>query len=139
MSDLAERWLTFAREDLPMAEAALNQTIYNQACFHAQQCVEKSLKALIALRGQSTPRSHSIAELLALLSDKWLVDSADDLSDLDDYYISTRYPDALPGSLPEGLPGKGDAERAVAVAKRVLDQVANTIASEDKPPDDKAA
>ena len=138
MSDLAERWLMFAREDLPMAEAALSQKIYNQACFHAQQCVEKSLKALIALHGQRTPRSHSISELLALLPDKWLPDSADDLSDLDDYYIPTRYPDALPGSLPEGLPGKDDAERAVAVTRRVLEQVANIITSASEQEDEGA-
>ncbi len=134
MSSLAERWLTFAREDLPMAEAALTQKIYNQACFHAQQCVEKSLKALIALRGQSTPRSHSITELLALLPDKWLADSADDLSDLDDYYIPTRYPDALPGSLPEGLPEKDDAERAVALARKVLTHALDTVRLENEQP-----
>lgn len=28
MSDLADRWLMFAGEDMPMAEAALEQDIY---------------------------------------------------------------------------------------------------------------
>jgi len=39
---------------------------------------------------------------------------------MDQYYIPTRYPDALPGSFPEGLPGKEDAEEAVLLASRVM-------------------
>lgn len=45
MNERAERWLTFAREDLRMAELAMAETLWNQVCFHVQQCVEKILKA----------------------------------------------------------------------------------------------
>jgi HEPN domain-containing protein len=38
---------------------------------------------------------------------------------LDDYYIPTRYPDALPGVLPEGLPNRDDASRALGFAKEI--------------------
>jgi HEPN domain-containing protein len=131
MKELAERWLRFAQEDLPMADSALDQQIYNQTCFHAQQCVEKSLQALIALRGHNTPRSHSISELLAALPEPQFDDATDDLSDLDNYYIPTRYPDALPGSLPDGLPSQVDAEIAVALARRVLQHAASVINAED--------
>ena len=41
--------------------------------------------------------------------------------ELDDYYIPTRYPDALPGRLPEGLPKKEDAEEALAALEEVGD------------------
>jgi hypothetical protein len=34
-------WLCFAHEDLRVAEWAFSAETYNQACFHAQQCVEK--------------------------------------------------------------------------------------------------
>jgi HEPN domain-containing protein len=60
----ASRWLTFAREDLRVAELVLREGIYNQACFHAQQCVEKALKALIShSRASAPPKTHDITGL----------------------------------------------------------------------------
>ena len=49
MSGASERWLAFAREDLRMAELALSESIFNQVCFHAQQCVEKAIKGDFAI------------------------------------------------------------------------------------------
>jgi HEPN domain-containing protein len=46
---------------------------------------------------------------------------------LDRFYIPTRYPDALPGALPEGLPGTADAEEAVALARQVFAAVSQAI------------
>ena len=46
MSEARERWLAFAHEDLRVAEIALPEGLFNQVCFHSQQCVEKALKAL---------------------------------------------------------------------------------------------
>jgi HEPN domain-containing protein len=43
MNELPNHWLVFAREDLHVAELVFDKGIYNQACFHAQQCVEKAL------------------------------------------------------------------------------------------------
>ena len=40
-------WLRLADEDLAMAQLALDQGIYRQTCFHAQQAAEKALKALL--------------------------------------------------------------------------------------------
>jgi len=42
---------------------------------------------------------------------------------LDRFYLPTRYPDALPGNFPEGLPTRTDAEEALAVARQVLETV----------------
>jgi len=50
MKDEVKNWLDFAYEDLRMAELALKEKIYNQVCFHSEQCVEKVLKAII-IRG----------------------------------------------------------------------------------------
>jgi hypothetical protein len=51
------------------------------------------------------------------------MNTAGELEQIDIYYIPTRYPDALPGSLPEGLPGKGDAEGAISVARACWQKV----------------
>jgi HEPN domain-containing protein len=55
MNEALERWLAFAREDLRMAELALAEGIFNQACFHAQQCVEKVIKGWLEQQGQAPP------------------------------------------------------------------------------------
>ncbi len=47
MSEDISRWLIFAEEDLKVAEIVLREGLYNQACFHAQQCAEKALKAAL--------------------------------------------------------------------------------------------
>ena len=46
---------------------------------------------------------------------------------LDRFYIPTRYPDALPGSLPQGLPRQADAEQAPRVARQVFDAIAQIL------------
>jgi len=127
MNETAERWLAFAREDLRVAEVVLDEAIFNQACFHAQQCVEKALKSLLAHQSQTPPRIHAIADLLGLLPAEWFVELRDGLLRMDDYYIPTRYPDALPGSLPEGLPGRAEAEEAVNLAHRALERVSQLM------------
>ena len=117
MNRAGDRWIEFARQDLLMAELALNEGIYNQVCFHSQQCVEKCIKGLLANLGKTPPRTHSVVDLLGLLPTESLQQLRDELSQLDIFYIPTRYPDALPGSLAEGLPGKEEAEEAIAAAQ----------------------
>lgn len=116
------RWLDFAREDLLLAEMALGQEIHNQVCFHAQQGVEKALKGLLRNAQQLAPKTHSLAELLDRCGkvDVEALEFEDACATLDRYYIPTRYPDALPGTAPEGLPERRDAEQALRVLKDVL-------------------
>ena len=63
------------------------------------------------------------------VGDRWLefcrqdlrmADLRDAMSQMDIYYIPTRYPDALPGSLTEGLPGKEEANEAIETAHALL-------------------
>lgn len=51
----ADRWLEFAKQDLRIAELAMGEGLYNQVCFHSEQCVEKVLKGWLAEKGK---RSH---------------------------------------------------------------------------------
>jgi HEPN domain-containing protein len=121
MREEADRWLSFAREDLRMAELALQAEIFNQTCFHSQQCVEKALKGALVLGGTAPPRTHRLVDIFALLNLPVVTDFAMDIRLLDRFYIPTRYPDALPGTLPEGLPNQQDADEALATARQVLE------------------
>jgi HEPN domain-containing protein len=123
MNETARQWLIFARQDLRMAELALSEEIHNQACFHAQQCAEKAIKGLLEQLGRSPARTHSMSDLIAFLPSGTVDTLEDALLALDRFYIPTRYPDAFPGSLAEGLPGRRDAEEALETARQVLAQL----------------
>lgn len=126
MNRESDRWLQFAREDLQVAELAFAASIYNQTCFHSQQCAEKAIKGLLLLQGKTPPRTHLLGDLLALLAPDPFTSSLD-IQLLDRFYIPTRYPDALPGSLAEGLPTHEDAVEALATARKVLETVTNMM------------
>jgi HEPN domain-containing protein len=55
--DESPAWIERAEEDYAIARSALRRKLPLTyiACFHAQQCAEKYLKALLVSRGQSFP------------------------------------------------------------------------------------
>ena len=127
MKDDAKNWLAFACEDIKMAELALKEKIYNQVCFHSEQCVEKIIKSIILNKGKIYPKSHKLADLLAFLGKSILDDLKNDIISLDRFYIPTRYPDALPGILPKGMPTKNDAKESFKTANLVFKKVKKKI------------
>ncbi len=136
MSGTVEQWLEFARNDLRAAELLLEDEIYYLVCFHGQQCTEKTLKAILVLNGVTPPKIHSINKLLTLLPPEWADRFNDDLPLFDDFYIPTRYPDALPGSLPEGLPSKAEAEKALSMARETFQEVQRHLNTAQNADDD---
>jgi len=61
LADHAKALLGKARHDLIAAEAIVAAgEAYEMACFHAQQAVEKSPKALLATLGEPWPHTHSL-------------------------------------------------------------------------------
>lgn len=71
------------------------------AGFHAQQAVEKALKAVLAHAGVVFRRTHDIAELLDLLEDAGLEAPpyAHRLDELNPYAVEVRYGLVEPGGL----------------------------------------
>ena len=122
-------WIDFAREDLEMAEAALERGIYNQTCFHSQQGIEKALKAFLKTRQTAVPKIHGLSELVSLCRnyDDSFVELEDTCAKLDPYYIPTRYPDLFPGAGPGGLPMRQEAEEAVSLLKTGLHWIENKL------------
>ncbi len=117
-----DKWLFFAKSDLKAAEDMLKEAIYHLVCFHSQQVIEKCFKAMISSQGKPTHKIHSLKELWKKMEKPEIIWSDLETSPLmaiDRYYLPTRYPDALPGSLPEGLPTKKHAEEALAVAEKI--------------------
>ena len=64
-------WLRIARSDLALARIpAQGEILRETLCFHAQQAVEKGLKAVLVELGVAFPRTHSIERLIDLLPEQ---------------------------------------------------------------------
>ena len=69
--------------------------------FHAQQAVEKLLKAWLASLGETYPLSHDLASLLDMLGTRGLdVARFDELVDYTRYAVRLRYAPTDPGAKP---------------------------------------
>lgn len=114
-----DNWRYFADEDLRMAELAFADKLYTQVCFHSQQACEKMLKSLLADKAEPVPKTHKLSDLLPMLPDIPAQKIQEDVILLDRFYIPTRYPDALPGSIPDGLPTEQEAKEALDTARKL--------------------
>jgi HEPN domain-containing protein len=110
-------WLAKADNDLKNAVHTLTlgkDCPTDTVCFHAQQCVEKYIKALLTFRATPFPKTHEIPVLRALLPPKLRPKLAKKVQDrLTHYATGLRYPGSgRDVSLAE-------ARQAVAIARRV--------------------
>jgi HEPN domain-containing protein len=84
-----------ATKDLRALQGMLdNKTFADEVFgFHAQQIVEKSLKAWLSLLGREYPRIHDLEQLFNLLEDQGIQIPAHfrDLTDLTEYSVQFRY------------------------------------------------
>ena len=122
-ADTPLRWLQNARADLSLASIPLPRGVtYEQLCFHAQQAVEKALKAILLKCGIDFPFTHNLQALLDLLP-KELARPSDLISavDLNPYAVATRYPgEAEPVSEAEYQDALRTARSTLAWAESVI-------------------
>jgi HEPN domain-containing protein len=118
---LVREWITKADHDLIAASQILKlgkATPTETVGFHAQQCVEKYLKAILVYRGISFTKTHEIPTLMALVPRRYRPALDPVMQDrLTDYASTTRYPESEPDvTLTE-------ARKAAAAARRVRREV----------------
>jgi HEPN domain-containing protein len=91
-----QAWIERAEEDFLLARSALQRKtpLLYGATFHAQQCAEKYLKALLVLRRQSFPRTHDLVALhdLCTRAGFSVPLDPDQLGRLTAYAVQVRYP-----------------------------------------------
>lgn len=89
-------WAARAEEDYALARLALRRKtpLAYGAVFHAQQCAEKYLKALLVARDQEFPKTHDLAALSDLCSQNSIILPIDQdaLQRLAAYAVQVRYP-----------------------------------------------
>lgn len=120
MPERWQRWLFHARADRDAARVLMAEEIYNLACLHAHQCVEKLLKGSLLRNIGSYPKSHDLVELInkAAISEGEFASWREDILVLNQYYTAVRYPDVLPGATLEGLPDQQEAREALELAEK---------------------
>ena len=133
MRDGTSAWRRQAEEERSTADYLRTGGFHRGACYHAQQCVEKSIKTMLLALGWELERIHSIRRLATIAADYRvpLVLSANDIDFLDEIYRG-RYP-AESGLLPLGDPAAADAKRAVALANTSLAALHRFLASRSQP------
>ena len=98
MNDLTLEWVDKAEADLRTAGrelAAAEAPNYDDVCFHAQQCAEKYLKAILHENGIYFGKTHDLTGLLglALEVDQSLEALHDHCESLVGFAVNFRYPD----------------------------------------------
>ena len=96
MKELTGEWIAKAENDYIVAnrEFTADPPVYDAACFHAQQCVEKLLKAILQEKDIPFPKTHDLTMLVDACTDAIpsLKDKRDAITKLSIYAVDVRYP-----------------------------------------------
>ena len=124
MKTITAEWAAKAEGDLATARRELqaeDTPNYDAACFHAQQCAEKFLKARLVEAQRSVPKVHDLGGLLDLVLDlepKW-GELRTELVSLSNMAVEVRYPGAS-ADLIDAQQAVGTAEKLRAAARAAL-------------------
>jgi len=123
MKKETEEWLKIAMEDYKSAEYLFKSELYRMVCYHAQQTVEKVLKAILTEREVDFTRTHNVLDLRNAVERFGYVTG---LTDEDSVFLNSvyksRYPSDL-GLIASGPPTKEDAEKVIRIANNILNGV----------------
>jgi len=124
MKKITSEWLKAASYDLQLIEEIKSkEPLTHIAAFHAQQAIEKALKAMLEEKGTEIPKIHKLKTLFTITG---LAFENDDeelmVKMLDSLYIEARYPGDM-GLLPDGKPSLEDIMKFYNYAQRVLNRI----------------
>jgi HEPN domain-containing protein len=126
----ARRWLRQAEHDLAIARGHQQRGDFSDACFMAEQAAQKALKAFLLSHGHRSVSIHSVAQLAercAQINPAFAVHITAGRV-LDQYYIPTRYPDALaPPAVPFESYTQEQGTTAVAAAQAIIALVGQNL------------
>lgn len=123
MKPFTQEWLLRAEEDLKAVALLRSQNgLENTCAFHCQQCLEKSLKALIFEHTENIPRLHDLAALYARVEHLLTGIDVEMLEEISDVYTDVRYPADI-GYLPQGVPKHDDIDRFTQFTQSVFTRI----------------
>lgn len=127
MKDAVIQWVKQAEDERDMAAYLLQGKFFKGACYHAQQSVEKAVKALLLNKGWELEKTHSVERLVSIAETYGISVTIpeEDVVFLDIIYRG-RYPIEA-GLLPIGEPSESHAQKAVGIAERTLGEAKRTL------------
>ena len=111
-------WMKQAENDLAWAKHSMKGKFYSQVCFISQQSSEKALKAFCYFKGIDVVKTHSLFQIIKMLGENGELEKNSKL--LDQYYMASRYPDALPAGAPFEVFTDEQAEKAILSAEFII-------------------
>ena len=121
-----QAWVARAEEDYIVARTVLRRKkpLTYSGCFHAQQCAEKYLKAILVAKNQNFSKTHDLLLLISLCEQAGVIIPIDPrrLNTLSDYSIRVRYPgeDPTPTEAKEAVDISQEVRRFV---KKILPSI----------------
>jgi len=117
-------WIEKAEEDFRVATTLRRlrrNPVHNSVCFHAQQCIEKYLKAILEKKGVVVRKIHALPILLDQCADShpFLIATRDDMIRLSSYAVEFRYPGESATST--------DAKEAIRIMKRSRSELRSVL------------
>jgi HEPN domain-containing protein len=121
-----EQWVAQARYDFESARAMLESGRFLYVLFCCQQSVEKLLKAVIAAQtGELPPRTHNLVQLASHAGLKPEENQVQLMRQLSEYYVQSRYPDAMEEGF-EDVP-QHEAAAAMAQTEKVMEWLSSLL------------
>lgn len=124
MKQSTKEWINAAEDDLNTIERLItDSSLTNIMAFHAQQAIEKVLKAIIEEFSLGSIKTHNLQTLLSKIEElQTLRYDENIIAEIDRLYIDARYPGDF-GLMPFGKPTLIEASDYYQQAKAIKQQV----------------
>lgn len=127
MNKTAERWYKQGLHDFENAKKNYEIKAYDVSLFLCEQSIEKILKACYYQKfRKNPPKVHSIEKLMEL------VELSEELNEfaveLDDYYLTLRYPDVTE-KMPYEMCERKDAKRGLEITEKLIKDITKILKS----------
>jgi HEPN domain-containing protein len=123
--EMTRQWIMRADDDLRLSELILNDSepVYWAAAFHAQQCVEKTIKGLLTFHDIRAGKTHDISSLLKLGTSvlAGLEQFREKANVLTAYAVDWRYP------VPYGDVSEKETIKAVEIARNIYEFILKSL------------
>lgn len=124
-ADIVRQWLRKAENDLRNIRnnLAAEEVPTDTVCFHAQQAIEKLLKALLVANGRNVGKTHDLVKLLSDVADlvPELLPLEEWLEEISEYGVAARYPDGF------CEPTMNEVHRAFEMATKIEEIILSNI------------